>query len=149
MTETKQKRRWFRFSLRTMFVVVTIVGVGYGIFLFQKQASLVHQRHQFVVKLEEDAKQLKGMSAASAELSPLKNPDRTLSPIRRYLGDHNYSRLVLPFSYNQTDIDQAVALFSEAEIQHWEPLRPLGARYGGANGNDHQWISPVVIQEMK
>ena len=26
MTETKPKRRWFRFSLRTLFVLVTIVG---------------------------------------------------------------------------------------------------------------------------
>ena len=120
MTETKPKRRWFRFSLRTLFVLVTIIGVGYGIFLFQKDASLVHQRRQFVAKLEEDSKHLKGFSSSSAELSPLKNPDRTLSPTRRYLGDHNYSRIVLPISYSQTDVDQAVALFPEAEIQHWK-----------------------------
>ena len=30
MTETKPKRRWFRFSLRTLFVLVTIIGVGAG-----------------------------------------------------------------------------------------------------------------------
>jgi hypothetical protein len=30
MTETKPKRRWFRFSLRTLLIVVTIVGVAAG-----------------------------------------------------------------------------------------------------------------------
>jgi hypothetical protein len=33
MAETKPKRRWLRFSLRTLFVLVTIVGVGAGLYL--------------------------------------------------------------------------------------------------------------------
>ena len=144
MTETKPKRRWFRFSLRTLFVLVTIFGVGYGIFLFQKDAIFVHQRRQFVAKLEADGKNLKGLSAASAELSPLKNPDRTLSPIRKYLGDHDYSRIVLPISYSQTDVDQAVALFPEAEIQHWKPRGPA---FGDQKAI--QWISPMIVQQMR
>ena len=28
MTETKPKRRWFRFSLRTLFVLVTIICIS-------------------------------------------------------------------------------------------------------------------------
>jgi hypothetical protein len=140
MTEAKPKRRWFRFSLRTLFVLVTVFGIGAGVFLFQKEARLVHQRRQFVAKLETEAKNLKGLSDAIAEPSPLKNPDRTLSPIRKYLGDHNYSRIVLPLSYSQTDVDQAVVLFPEAEIQHWQP-------HGAFGGNG--FIHPVVVQEMK
>ena len=31
MTETKPKRRWFQFSLRTLFVVVTVFGVWFGL----------------------------------------------------------------------------------------------------------------------
>jgi hypothetical protein len=146
MIGIKPKRRWFRFSLRTLFVLVTMVGVGYGIFLFQKEARLVYQRRQFVAKLEADGKNIKGMIDASAELSPLKNPDRTLSPVRKFLSDHNYSRVVLPLSYTQTNIDQAVALFPEAEIQHWQPD---GAPRGGPNGNKYQLIHSVVIQQMK
>jgi hypothetical protein len=146
MTETKPKRRWFRFSLRTLFMLVTIIGVGYGVFLFLKEARLVYQRRQFVAKLEADAKSLKGLSDASAEPSPLKNPDRTLPPIRRYLGDHSYSRIVLPISYSQTDVDQAVALFPEAEIQHWKQRGPA---FGGPKGNNYRWISPIVVQHMR
>ncbi len=33
MTESKPKRRWFRFSLRTLFVLVTIVGTATGLYV--------------------------------------------------------------------------------------------------------------------
>jgi hypothetical protein len=46
MTETKPKRRWFRFSLRTMFVVVTLFGVAAGWVAYQ--LNWIRQRHEFV-----------------------------------------------------------------------------------------------------
>ena len=46
MTETKPKRRWFRFSLRTLFVLVTIIGkrLGYS-FNWIRQKSWYRQIH--------------------------------------------------------------------------------------------------------
>ena len=46
MTETKPKRRWFRFSLRTLFVVVTIVGVAACWVTYQ--LNWIRQRHAFL-----------------------------------------------------------------------------------------------------
>jgi hypothetical protein len=45
MTETKPKRRGFRFSLRTLFVLVTIAGVAAGWVAYQ--LNWIHQRHEF------------------------------------------------------------------------------------------------------
>ena len=47
MTETKPKRRWFRFSLRTLFVLMTVIGVWLGY-----QASSVRQRKQLLSRLD-------------------------------------------------------------------------------------------------
>ena len=46
MTETKPKRRRFRFSLRTLFILVTIAGVATG--WVEKQLNSIHQRHAFL-----------------------------------------------------------------------------------------------------
>jgi hypothetical protein len=47
MTETKPKRRWFRFSLRTLFVLVTIVGAAIWVI---QQLNWIHQRHEFLTQ---------------------------------------------------------------------------------------------------
>jgi hypothetical protein len=46
MNETKPKRRWFRFGLRTLFVLVTIVGVCAGWVAYQ--LNWIRQRHEFL-----------------------------------------------------------------------------------------------------
>ncbi len=46
MTDTKPKRRWFRFSLWTLFVLVTIIGVGAGWVLYQ--LNWIRQRHELI-----------------------------------------------------------------------------------------------------
>ena len=45
MTETKPKRRWFRFSLRTLFVLVTIISLPFGWIAYQ--LNWIQQRHDF------------------------------------------------------------------------------------------------------
>ena len=45
MTEIKPKRRWFRFSLRTLFVLVTIAGLAAGWVLHQ--LNWLEQRREF------------------------------------------------------------------------------------------------------
>src|SRR5262245_14455321 len=46
MTETKPKRRWFRFSLRTLFVGVTVIGIAAGWVVYQ--LNWIRQRHAFL-----------------------------------------------------------------------------------------------------
>jgi hypothetical protein len=134
MTETKPKRRWFSFSLRTMFLLVTIIGVAVGLTLFVSQWSLVHQRKQFLDQLNADIN--KSDWQVGSIPSPVKNPDKSLSTFRRLFGDHNYSMITLPERYDQTHVDAAVRLFPEAQVRHWEPV-------GKVVGNTY-WTIPVV-----
>jgi hypothetical protein len=46
MTGTKPKRRWFRFSLRTLFVLVSIACITAGWAAYQ--LNWIRQRHQFL-----------------------------------------------------------------------------------------------------
>ena len=46
MNEAKPKRRWFSFSLRTLFVVVTIIGVGAGWVAYQ--LNWIRERHRLI-----------------------------------------------------------------------------------------------------
>src|SRR5436190_21469206 len=50
MTESKPKRRWFRFSLRTLFVVVTVIGIGAGWVAYQ--LNWIRQRHEFAKRYD-------------------------------------------------------------------------------------------------
>ena len=52
MTETKPKRRWFRFSLRTLFVLVTITSVT--AWWWTRQLNWVRERHKFLATLSVD-----------------------------------------------------------------------------------------------
>jgi uncharacterized protein (DUF2236 family) len=45
MTETKPKRRWFQFRLRTLFVLVALFSVPMGWISYQ--LYWIHQRHAF------------------------------------------------------------------------------------------------------
>jgi hypothetical protein len=45
MTDAKPKRRWLRFSLRTLFVLVTIIGVGAGWVTYQ--LNWIRERHKW------------------------------------------------------------------------------------------------------
>ena len=46
MTETKPKRRWFRFSLRTLFVLMMVIGICASWVAYQ--LNWIRQRHEFV-----------------------------------------------------------------------------------------------------
>jgi hypothetical protein len=50
MTETKPKRRWFRFSLRTLFALVTVFGVA--MCWFEQQLEIVRHRKQLLALLD-------------------------------------------------------------------------------------------------
>jgi hypothetical protein len=50
MTEANPKRRWFRFSLRALFLLVFVVAVGSGFFAFKLQQA--RQQRQVIAAIE-------------------------------------------------------------------------------------------------
>jgi hypothetical protein len=123
VTETKPKRRWFRFSLRTLFVLVTIVGIWLGL-----QVRTVMHRKQMLAFLD-------------AECAGKFNPyDRIFRPdnecvldgpveltdkprvsfIRRLLGDRTVPIICLPTSMTSDDVLQFTCTFPDAFITQFE-----------------------------
>jgi hypothetical protein len=114
MNEAKPKRRWFRFSLRTLFVLVTIVGIAAG--WVRYQTNWVQQRREFLNALaaERDAGDEQFNRVGAMELPPAEpNP---IPFVRKILGDRPYFDVVLPERYGQDLIDRANGLFPEALI---------------------------------
>ena len=44
MTETKSKRRWFRFGLRTLFLLQAVLAIDWTVY----QLNWIRQRHKFL-----------------------------------------------------------------------------------------------------
>jgi hypothetical protein len=112
MNETKLKRRWFRFSLRTLFVLVTILCLWLGY-----QVNWIWQRREFVRKLRDDSVKTGDRSARTETLQGHDSP--TIPWIRRVFGDQAYSILVLPKKYSPELIERANDLFPEALVHQW------------------------------
>ena len=112
MTETKPKRRWFTFSLRTLFVLVTVLCVWLGY-----QVNWIWQRREFVRKLCVDSGNFEAGSARTETLQGHDSP--TISWIRRAFGDQAYSILILPEKYTPDLIERANDLFPEALVHRW------------------------------
>ena len=104
MSDSAPNRRWFRFSLRTMFVVVTVFAC-----YFAWQFSYIQKRKAFLIYVEEVNKN--GPPTVN-------NSTRTASiPLwRRLLGDHAIPVISLPMELPDEDYDKAKSLFPEAEI---------------------------------
>jgi hypothetical protein len=113
MIDPNPKRHWFRFSLRTLFVLVTIFGVGAGWVAYQ--LNWVRERHKFLRTLAGDAKERSSFLRSEVpHLYP--QPKRTLPIVARIIGEQPYSLIILPQSYNQMLIEEARSLFPESII---------------------------------
>ena len=126
----KPKRRWFRFSLRTLFVLVTVLCVWLGY-----QVNLVSQRRDFVRMLEQSpVYPTKKGRWAPREWHPYDSvavairmtqlgskPPQSIPWVRLVLGDETYWELVLPDTYEQAMVDKANKLFPEASIWQLTP----------------------------
>lgn len=120
---TAPRRRWFRFSLRTCFVVVTLVAIGCGLVAWQ--AGIVReQKDTFelirvrAIELLEDAPRVHGFDPKWTWYVEWEDEPRFW---RRWFGAHGRLKLVRypPGKATQEDIDRVKAAFPEATIDAW------------------------------
>ena len=114
--DEKPKRRWFSFSLRTMFVVVTIFGVWLG-----WQLKIVRERKAVLAEIKRTEKSQfdDDYIGLESEFDPDDRVDLESARIsfgRRLLGDESCLFLALPKSLDPQWIERAEAAFPEAEI---------------------------------
>ncbi len=105
--DEKPRRHWFRFSLRTMFVIVTILCIWFGWNL-----NKVRQRSTALTYLKQDGADVR----LPADGWPMK-PWHTVPLSLRLLGAEPVTRIVLPKGrYTYGDVTRVTELFPEAEI---------------------------------
>jgi len=99
MTDARPTPRWFRFSLRTLFVAIAWFGVWLG-----WQKYVISVRNDFVNRIVS-----KGGAVA------MDRPTE-LSWIRRMLGDHAVASIVIEDNAGVFEIGQVRLLFPEADV---------------------------------
>ena len=134
------KRHWFRFSLRTLFVLVAVFCVAAKAWTSLRDFNLIQQRKQFTSDLNQIGSSKGGTWDGHAYLT-LNSRDQTLTTWRRFLNDHSYAEIELPIKCGHDLIDRATALFPEAQVCQWQEV--------GKPTNGRQTIVRVVIQEGK
>ncbi len=125
------RRRWFRFSLRTLFVVVTVLAV-----FIAYHVNWIHQRHEFI----EVAPERSGYVASRDPYLPNGEPQRPPGLLWIF-GETGYFEISLKFHWQQLepsvdgamvgmsappldDSDLAIVercrwLFPEAQVDAW------------------------------
>jgi hypothetical protein len=109
---TAPPRRWFRFSLRTTFVVLTIFGGGLG--WIGWQTSIVQER----ASVREWLRVRRG--AARDHLDQIRQDPtvRQWDPplVRQWFGDYALAGILLPPDCTDIEAERVKAAFSEASI---------------------------------
>ena len=110
------KRRWFRFSLRTLFVVVTVFGFWLG-----WQLSIVRERKAVLSEIQRVSSP---GDFSELSVSVLEGKDNygslpeyaRVSRIRRCLGDNSYWFINLPEKLSPTLVERTEYVFPEANL---------------------------------
>ena len=134
MTPAAPNRRWFRWSLRTLFVAVTVLCVWLG-----WQVNVVQQRRAMANRIRAEGGSVvlvvvSGETANGLEISKLDgvapNPgDQLLSSVgyflrvrQWWLGDFPATYVELPVGSTDLQVQRATSVFPEAEVR----IRPAG-----------------------
>jgi hypothetical protein len=128
---TKSRRRWFQFSLGTLFLLVTAFAVWLG-----WQVNIVRKRQATRVFIEEQG----GIARSLQDWRPMRyppgyagprpgaNPPQVSLPFwRQWMGDEPVAEILWPAGSAESKIVQAMAVFPEAERKMFmpPPLAPL------------------------
>jgi len=123
MSDKAPKRRWFRFSLRTLFVVVTVFAVWLGLevkFVRDRQAWM--QANRALVRPGEPVP----VGATVGMYIHSHATTGNFSFWRRWLGDAPVSSIVFPESWinNVERQNRVKRLFPEAELFQVSAIKP-------------------------
>lgn len=116
MTDT-ERRRWFRFSLRTLFILITVLCCWLG-----WQASIVHQRKQTLHEMQQNGAFQFMLADAYAQVYPPNAPNLRLARIpvvRVWLGDEPVQIIYYTAhlqGYSEAELDRLTRTFPEAEL---------------------------------
>jgi len=130
MMRALPRRRWFQFSLRTMFVVVTVFAVWLG-----WQLKIVNERQAFLLWVENTGGVYGPVVANSGH-----QDQPQIQFWRIWLGDFGVIVIGLgkQFENDQGKAEEARQLFPEADIY---PERPARESRGRINGDGNQFQS--------
>ncbi len=121
-------RRRFRFTLRTLLVVVTVFGVwlGYQLQAVRERAHLMNwiEGHGGIVNRLKSPTPVTAWPRGRGLLIDsdivlqvlVENRDRNIPTWREWLGDTAVSWIALPDGASQSDLERATALFPEAVV---------------------------------
>ena len=123
---TAPNRRWFRFSLWALFLVVTVFGIwlGWQVNIVRRRRAMaesIHSRGGLIYQSPSDpcAKNWPEPHASAYRKSVLitgaAEPE-FIPPWRRWLGDEPIAYVRLPKQTTQVDLDAIAAVFPNAEI---------------------------------
>ncbi len=113
---TAPNRRWFRFSLRTLFVVVTIIAaIGYWL---AWNINVVHQRQ--AIRARPDVMFGTGSAEVNERILKVSKPttEPGVSRIRRLLGDEPAEAILV---FEKPVFSLVVPLFPEATVALFDP----------------------------
>jgi hypothetical protein len=122
------KRRWLRFSLRTMFVLVTVASIVLGWMGWNLQ--IVRQRQSARKWLEDKGGQFWEIQLSFTGHPFARDPDIAHAParLRTMLGDRPAMTIELPSTLTETERLRIWNLFPEAGIIQWDSAHPGNGR---------------------
>jgi hypothetical protein len=104
------KRRWFRFSLRTLFVAVTVFAIWLGL-----ELKFIRERRDFLETRDRNV-EADGLSDVFIYEFGTKPKSWPIPFWRRWLGDETRELIVLWSNSTDADRQRAAELFPEAQI---------------------------------
>jgi hypothetical protein len=127
MNQNKPKRRWYRFSLRALFVIVAVTSVT--AWWWTRQLNWIRERHKFLATLSVDwggERLYFTLSETGLQSRPVQPPPPLVS---RILGEPAYSMIGLPAKYGQDLIDRASYLFPESILKQEKVISKNGHEF--------------------
>jgi hypothetical protein len=119
---TSPKRRWFQWSLRTLFVVVTVFGCWLG-----WNINILRQRAQMRERIDANRSEANPVRFVSTDEFNKWNPgeqwevSQRLPLTLRLLGAEPVALIYLPEEhFSQSEIEQVERLFPEALVIPWD-----------------------------
>ena len=113
MSDTAPKGRWFRFSLRTLFVVVTIFACWLA-----WQVNTVHNRRLTLRRIEKEGGKATVYDSSGDDVEDLfrEGPRTSIPFARRLIGDKSIGSIQMPHGTRESELKLIQSTFPEAHV---------------------------------